>query len=158
MKRNRVRALRGFLNVGMLLLLIAGSLCLFIFHPVVTFLRGNTRNIAISGIIRINTTCRAGACTVRLDFCHHQSPIYHFIRFQMPWLIDPDTPFPARQRPCFNGGSTTSCSLTSSTWMDALSTQETTLSGRPSTFGISPLQAGVVRSRSANHEDGNSIP
>jgi beta-glucan synthesis-associated protein KRE6 len=50
---------RGFLNVGVLLVLILGLLCLFIFYPVLTFIRNNARNLAIDGNIRINATGQA---------------------------------------------------------------------------------------------------
>jgi hypothetical protein len=50
---------RGFLNVGVLLMLIMGLLCLFIFYPVLTFIRNNARNLAIDGNIRINATGQA---------------------------------------------------------------------------------------------------
>jgi hypothetical protein len=46
-------------NVGVLLVLISGFLCLFIFYPVLTFIRNNARNLAINGNIRINATGQA---------------------------------------------------------------------------------------------------
>jgi hypothetical protein len=58
-KANSTLAWRGFLNVGVLVVLIAGLLCLFIFYPVLTFIRNNARNLAIDGNIRINATGQA---------------------------------------------------------------------------------------------------
>lgn len=52
-------ALRGFLNVGVLILLIVALLALFLIYPVVTFVRTNARNLAIDGNIRINGTGQA---------------------------------------------------------------------------------------------------
>jgi hypothetical protein len=45
---------RGFLNAGVLLLLITGLLCLFIFYPVITFIGNNVSNLHIEGNIRVN--------------------------------------------------------------------------------------------------------
>jgi beta-glucanase (GH16 family) len=78
-------AMRGFLNVGVLLLLISGLLCLFIFYPVLRFIRDNARNLAIDGNIRINST--------------GQAPVL----FQMPELIDIATPDSAKTRTGFDG-------------------------------------------------------
>jgi hypothetical protein len=50
---------RGATNVGLLVLLITWLLCLFIFYPVLTFIRNNGRNLAIGGHIRINATGQA---------------------------------------------------------------------------------------------------
>ncbi|KAF4609533.1 hypothetical protein D9613_012256 [Agrocybe pediades] len=47
---------RGVFNVGVLVLLILGLLCLFVFYPVLTFYRDKARNLAIQGNIRINGT------------------------------------------------------------------------------------------------------
>lgn len=58
-KTSSLFAMRGFLNVGVLLLLIIGLLCLFIFYPVLSFIRNNARNLAIDGNIRINGTGQA---------------------------------------------------------------------------------------------------
>jgi hypothetical protein len=53
----RVRfALRGILNVGVLVLLIAGLLCLFIIYPVLKSLQDSARNRAIDDSLRINAT------------------------------------------------------------------------------------------------------
>lgn len=69
---------RGILNVAVLLLLVLGLLILFIFYPVLTFYRNAARNSAIDGNIRINAT--------------GQSPVL----FQMPEIIDAETPASAR--------------------------------------------------------------
>ena len=50
---------RGFLNVGVLVGLIAALLTLFICYPVLNFVRNNSRNLAIDGNIRINATGQA---------------------------------------------------------------------------------------------------
>lgn len=50
---------RGFLNVGVLVGLIAALLTLFICYPVLNFVRNNARNLAIDGNIRINGTGQA---------------------------------------------------------------------------------------------------
>lgn len=84
-KANSTLAWRGFLNVGVLVVLIAGLLCLFIFYPVLTFIRNNARNLAIDGNIRINAT--------------GQAPVL----FQMPELIDVATPDSAKTRTGFDG-------------------------------------------------------
>lgn len=60
-KTSSLFAMRGFMNVGVLLLLILGLLCLFIFYPVLSFIRNNPRNLAIDGNIRINSTGQAPA-------------------------------------------------------------------------------------------------
>ncbi|TDL14840.1 beta-glucan synthesis-associated [Rickenella mellea] len=75
---------RGLANVGLIMLLIAALLCLFIFYPVLSFFRNNARNLAIDGNIRINAT--------------GQAPVL----FQMPELIDPDTPASAKTRTGFD--------------------------------------------------------
>lgn len=49
-------AWRGFLNVGVLVVLISGLLCLFIFYPVLMFFPNNAQNLAIHGNVRINAT------------------------------------------------------------------------------------------------------
>jgi beta-glucan synthesis-associated protein KRE6 len=54
-------ALRGFLNVGVLVILTGGLLCLFVFYPVLSFLRDNARNLAIDGNININATGQSSA-------------------------------------------------------------------------------------------------
>jgi beta-glucan synthesis-associated protein KRE6 len=52
----RLLTKRGIMNVGALLLLIGGLLCLFIFYPVWYALRTRARNAAIDGNARINGT------------------------------------------------------------------------------------------------------
>lgn len=52
-------ALRGFLNVGVLLLLILALIILFVFYPVLSYYRNYARNLAIDGNIRINGTGQA---------------------------------------------------------------------------------------------------
>jgi len=76
---------RGFLNVGVLLVLILGLLCLFIFYPVLTFIRNNARNLAINGNIRINGSGQAATF------------------FHMPQLVDIKTPDAAKTRTGFDG-------------------------------------------------------
>ncbi|KAJ8496348.1 hypothetical protein ONZ45_g12486 [Pleurotus djamor] len=76
---------RGLINVAVLILLILALLCLFIFYPVLDFFRNDARNTAIDGNIRINAT--------------GQAPVL----FQMPELIDRDTPDSAKTRRGFDG-------------------------------------------------------
>jgi len=78
-------AWRGLINVGVLVILITGLLCLFIFYPVLTFIRNNARNLAIDGNIRINATGQAASL------------------FQMPQLVDVATPDSAKTRKGFDG-------------------------------------------------------
>ncbi|PSR72683.1 hypothetical protein PHLCEN_2v11457 [Hermanssonia centrifuga] len=80
-----VCSVRGFLNVGVLVLLIAAIITLFVCYPVLSFYRNNARNLAIDGNIRINAT--------------GQAPVL----FQMPELIDPETPDAAKTRTGFDG-------------------------------------------------------
>ncbi|KAI0795085.1 beta-glucan synthesis-associated [Abortiporus biennis] len=75
---------RGFLNIGVLVILIAALLTLFICYPVLTFVRNNARNLAIDGNIRINAT--------------GQAPVL----FQLPQTIDPDTPDSVKTRTGFD--------------------------------------------------------
>jgi hypothetical protein len=58
-ERGRFFAMRGILNVGVLVLLIAALLCLFIFYPVLRSLQLDARNRAIDGNLRINGTGQA---------------------------------------------------------------------------------------------------
>ncbi|KDQ23527.1 glycoside hydrolase family 16 protein, partial [Pleurotus ostreatus PC15] len=76
---------RGILNVAVLIILILALLCLFIFYPVLTFYQNSARNLKIDGNIRINAT--------------GQAPVL----FQMPDLIDKDTPDAAKSRTGFDG-------------------------------------------------------
>ncbi|KAF8649109.1 hypothetical protein AX16_006007 [Volvariella volvacea WC 439] len=76
---------RGIMNVSVLMLLILGLLCLFVFYPVWEYFRDRARNEAIDGNIRINAT--------------GQAPVF----FQMPEMIDPETPDNARTRTGFDG-------------------------------------------------------
>ena len=85
---------RGILNVAVLLLLVLGLLILFIFYPVLTFYRNAARNNAIDGNIRINATgasSLSSAAFVAYSFAG-QSPVL----FQMPEIIDAETPASAR--------------------------------------------------------------
>lgn len=52
-------SLRGVLNVGVLVILIAALLTLFVCYPVLTFYRNLPRNNAIDGNVRINATGQA---------------------------------------------------------------------------------------------------
>lgn len=56
MKSASIFGIRGFLNVGVLLILIAAIMALFVLYPVISFLRNNARNLAIDGNIRVNGT------------------------------------------------------------------------------------------------------
>ncbi|KAF4572377.1 hypothetical protein EYR36_006871 [Pleurotus pulmonarius] len=76
---------RGILNVAVLIILILALLCLFIFYPVLTFYQNSARNLKIDGNIRINAT--------------GQAPVL----FQMPDMIDKDTPETAKSRTGFDG-------------------------------------------------------
>lgn len=78
-------SLRGFLNVGVLIFLILALLTLFVCYPVLNFYHNNARNLAIDGNLNINAT--------------GQAPVL----FQMPQLIDPDTPDSAKTRQGFDG-------------------------------------------------------
>ncbi|TFK60546.1 beta-glucan synthesis-associated [Pluteus cervinus] len=76
---------RGIANVSVLATLILALLFLFIFYPVWTFYHDRAINEAIDGNILINGT--------------GQAPVL----FQMPNLIDPETPDDAKSRPGFDG-------------------------------------------------------
>lgn len=76
---------RGIMNVAVLLFLISGLLALFVFYPVFLFYRDRTRNSLIDGNIRINAT--------------GQAPVL----FQMPDLVDTQTPQSAHSRTGFDG-------------------------------------------------------
>lgn len=58
-EKSSIFALRGFLNVGVLLILILALIILFVFYPVLTYFRNHARNLAIDGNIRINGTGQA---------------------------------------------------------------------------------------------------
>jgi hypothetical protein len=62
----RILSARAILNVGVLTILILGLLCLFIFYPVLSFLRNNPKNLRIDGNIRINATGQAPVLSVSL--------------------------------------------------------------------------------------------
>ncbi|RDB14975.1 putative beta-glucan synthesis-associated protein C23H3.11c [Hypsizygus marmoreus] len=76
---------RGIMNVTVLVSLILALLCLFVFYPVLTFYRNEAKNSRIDGNIRINST--------------GQAPVL----FQMPDLIDTETPDSARSRTGYDG-------------------------------------------------------
>ncbi|KAH9896744.1 beta-glucan synthesis-associated [Cubamyces lactineus] len=76
---------RGILNVGVLILLIGAVLTLFLCYPLLDFYRNEARNVAITANVRINST--------------GQAPVL----FQMPELIDEDTPDSAKTRTGFDG-------------------------------------------------------
>lgn len=76
---------RGIANFSVLIVLITALLALFVLYPVFTFVRDNKKNLAIDNNIHINAT--------------GQSPVL----FQMPELIDPDTPDSAKTRQGFDG-------------------------------------------------------
>jgi hypothetical protein len=101
-QKSTLLALRGLMNVGVLVLLITGLLCLFIFYPVLSFIRNNARNLAIDGNIRINGTGQAPVLWVTMVVLGNL--ISHLIySFQMPNLIDKDTPSSAKTRTGFDG-------------------------------------------------------
>ncbi|KAI0659067.1 beta-glucan synthesis-associated [Cubamyces menziesii] len=77
---------RGILNVGVLVLLVAAVLTLFLCYPLLDFYRNEARNVAITANVRVNST--------------GQTPI---AAFQMPELIDLDTPDSAKTRTGFDG-------------------------------------------------------
>ncbi|KAH6901573.1 beta-glucan synthesis-associated protein-domain-containing protein [Coprinopsis sp. MPI-PUGE-AT-0042] len=87
MKRDGRRELpwRGIANVTVLVVLILGLLCLFVFYPVLTAIRDRDWNRIMESNLRINGT--------------GQSPFL----FQMPEPIDRDTPPEARTRTGFDG-------------------------------------------------------
>jgi hypothetical protein len=105
----RVLSARAILNVGVLTILILGLLCLFIFYPVLTFLRNNSKNLRIDGNIRINATGQAPVLWVvpppplTFSFLWFLSLSSSLRRFQMPELIDTDTPSSAMTRTGFDG-------------------------------------------------------
>ncbi|KAH8096775.1 beta-glucan synthesis-associated [Cristinia sonorae] len=76
---------RGFLNIGLLLLLIGALLALFVLYPVLNFYQTNARNLAIDGNIRINST--------------GQAPVLP----ELPQLIDLDTPDEVKTRTGLDG-------------------------------------------------------
>ncbi|CDO74392.1 Glycoside Hydrolase Family 16 protein [Trametes cinnabarina] len=76
---------RGILNIGVLIILIAAILALFLCYPLLDFFRNEKRNIAITANVRINGT--------------GQAPVL----FQMPQLVDMDTPDSAKTRTGFDG-------------------------------------------------------
>lgn len=78
---------RGIANIGLLVALIAALLCLFILYPVVIFVRDRSRNVAIESNIHINSTGQQA------------------VLFQMPDLIDKDTPDSVKTRTGFDGKS-----------------------------------------------------
>ena len=64
-------SVRGFLNVGVLILLICALLALFVCYPVLSFYRNNSRNLAIDGNIRINATGQAAVLYVCATASRH---------------------------------------------------------------------------------------
>jgi hypothetical protein len=92
---------RGILNVAVLAALISGLLALFVLYPVLVFYRDRARNLQIDGNIRINGT----GILIFILSLHvsltsvGQAPVL----FQMPDLIDAETPADARSRTGFDG-------------------------------------------------------
>ncbi|KAI0826967.1 beta-glucan synthesis-associated [Trametes gibbosa] len=76
---------RGVLNIGVLVILVAAILTLFLCYPLLDFIRNEPRNVAITANVRINAT--------------GQAPVL----FDMPDLIDPETPAAAKTRTGFDG-------------------------------------------------------
>lgn len=50
---------RGFLNIGVLVILIAALLTLFLCYPLLDYYRNEKRNVAITANVRINSTGQA---------------------------------------------------------------------------------------------------
>ncbi|KAF9219112.1 beta-glucan synthesis-associated [Gyrodon lividus] len=73
-------AVRGLLNVGLLILLVGGLLCLFIFYPVLSYFNDRKSTNSIAG----NTIVDGSGVPAET--------------FTMPLLIDPDTPETAKTR------------------------------------------------------------
>jgi beta-glucan synthesis-associated protein KRE6 len=90
------------MNVAVLLLLISGFLALFVFYPVSIFYRDSARNSLIDGNIRINATGKSLSISALL-ITHFRFPAQAPVLFQMPDLIDTDTPQNARTRTGFDG-------------------------------------------------------
>ncbi|KDQ52324.1 glycoside hydrolase family 16 protein [Jaapia argillacea MUCL 33604] len=82
---------RGFMNVGLLVILVAALLCLFVFYPVLEFFRTNSRNLAISENLQVNTTGQA-------LYARGQE-----VLVQIPDLVDRDTPASVQSRTGFDG-------------------------------------------------------
>lgn len=76
---------RGVVNVGVIILLVSGLLGLFVVYPVMEHFRRVAMGWGTGGATRVNGT--------------GQSPVL----FQMPGLVDPDTPREARERTGFDG-------------------------------------------------------
>ncbi|KAI0674191.1 beta-glucan synthesis-associated [Trametes maxima] len=76
---------RGILNIGVLVILTAAILTLFLCYPLLDFYRNESRNVAITANVRVNSTGQAPAL------------------FQMPDLVDKDTPDNAKTRTGFDG-------------------------------------------------------
>ena len=76
---------RGILNISVLLLLLLCILALFISYPVMSFYKSRSKSAQITGNIRVNAT--------------GQSPVL----FNMPDLIDLDTPHDALSRSGLDG-------------------------------------------------------
>ncbi|KAI0090615.1 beta-glucan synthesis-associated [Irpex rosettiformis] len=83
---------RGFLNLGVLVLLIGGLLCLFVLYPVITFIRNNGGVFVLDGNTRTNSTGTSGG----VDNVPK-------ILASMPEVIDPETPDSAKSRTGFDG-------------------------------------------------------
>ncbi|EKM53338.1 glycoside hydrolase family 16 protein [Phanerochaete carnosa HHB-10118-sp] len=83
--RHDLCSLRGCLNLGVLVLLILALLMLFVCYPVLNFYHNKSLNSAIDDNLAINGTGQAA------------------ILFQMPELIDSDTPDGAKTRQGFDG-------------------------------------------------------
>ena len=58
-KASMVLPWRGFINVGVLIMLILGLLYLFIFYPILMFTQNNVHNLTIDGNIHINAMGQA---------------------------------------------------------------------------------------------------
>lgn len=92
---------RGILNVSVLIFLILALLTLFVFYPVLTFYRMRGRNAKIEGNIRVNNTGHSFPFIITFFYSSlsGQTPAL----FQMPELIDIDTPDQVRTRTGYDG-------------------------------------------------------
>ena len=85
-KQSSVLPWRGFLNVGVLVMLISGLLCLFIFYPVLTFIQNNTHNLAIDG----NIQAKLLYCKSYMNYYYYYYYYYYFIGFADTFLQIPN--------------------------------------------------------------------
>ncbi|KAI0746638.1 beta-glucan synthesis-associated [Daedaleopsis nitida] len=82
---------RGIMNIGVLVILVGALLTLFVCYPAIDFYRNESLNRAIASNNVINSTGQADAGPIVGD------------PFDMPELIDSDTPADAKTRTGFDG-------------------------------------------------------